>query len=445
MAAGKKARWILAGVAVLLAAGFVIVKHRARHEPEVRIALADGTELRLEYVTFGTEHRVPGAGALVGSLSQLANRWFPKQVPYYSEDYMQTTAESCPVLWFTCRDPQTGKLSKPAIQSLEVVHGRETYRAGPSLGSGAPPLPNQTFALPVYSRRLDRLHVRLTLKSKTYELDVKNAGAGMDFPAWQPEPLPQTRRVGRREYVLSEIEYDPGNKRSGANVKCIVREDGKEVTEGFFCSTEFLDATGNRAFSVLPLDEPAWKLRVTFRRTTDYDFAPDEGITLGPVQVPGPGVCRDFVVPPEEMKKGLCSVMLVGPGHYVWHDEKLVFAEGDITGANDAGLDSGDHRSNETTSPHPEFHLFTKGTSAQPWVKNGQDAVVFLKMAGEEYIMEGLGSWGDDWAERTFRPPDGEDGKVMALTGAISIRVIPIEAETVEFLVAPPKPPGPSP
>ena len=50
---GKRARWVLIGVVLLAVVGVGWMKARRVSEPIARWALADGTELRLQYVTYG--------------------------------------------------------------------------------------------------------------------------------------------------------------------------------------------------------------------------------------------------------------------------------------------------------------------------------------------------------------------------------------------------------
>ena len=459
---GKKARWILLVVVVLLAAGFGFAKFRAKHEPVARWALPDGTELRLEYVTYGTKHRIPGVGALGAWSSQMANRWLHLRLPYYQAEYrVEDTEFPCPVVWFTLLNPQTGKLSQPNITGVAALAEPGAIRLRSLNGNssnGNLPFPCAAFRITAYPRRTENIRLRIDLGGQIIEGNIPNPARGQSYVEWKPEPLPQTRRVGTREFTLKELKlfrwkggppWGPVQLSPGY----VIREGSGEVSEGFTVDTELLDATGNKNLEILPLDESAWKIRAYFWRNGGYPFAPDEGLTLGPVEVPGPGEYHEFEIPADETKNGIRLVALVGAGHFVWQDGKFLTAKAVIepsTAANGT-YGPGNRVRLEQTFSDPSLILLLEGKSVDKWVKNSGRIIVRLHVGGKGYLMQAGGGTGGGGVngiqhqEKLFVAPWAEHGNRIPLSGPVSIQIVPVEPETVEFIVAPPKLPEPSP
>ena len=454
---GKKARWILLVVVVLLAAGFGFAKFRAKHEPVARWALPDGTELRLEYVTYGTKHRIPGVGALGAWSSQMANRWLHLRLPYYQAEYrVEDTEFPCPVVWFTLLNPQTGKLSQPNITGVAALAEPGAIRLRSLNGNssnGNLPFPCAAFRITAYPRRTENIRLRIDLGGQIIEGNIPNPARGQSYVEWKPEPLPQTRRVGTREFTLKELElfrWKEGPPKGLVQFSSTfdIRDASGDVSGGFNVGRELLDATGNLHLEILPLDEPAWKVRATFRRSGGYPFAANEGIILGPVEMPGPGAYGEFEIPAAEKKNGIRLVAIVGAGHFVWQDGKFLTAETAMSssGTAMAGYGPGRHVCLDQSFSQPGLILLLEGTSVEKWMKNSSQIVVRLHVGGKGYEMHsGGGGGGNEHLEKLFNAPWDERGNRIPLSGPVSIQIVAVEPETAEFIVAPPKLPEPSP
>jgi hypothetical protein len=192
---------------ILLAVAVGLALFLIRHQPIARIPLPDGTELRLEYVTYGTEHHVPGAGRLRAWASRLAQRWPKLGIPVYQAEYSYRFQEPQLVLWFTQFDPKTGKFLPGLIWGLEVETGDGYSVVGPAdnFARDAPPMPHGAFCAAVYDRRKAELKLRLHIQNRTAVVSIPNPAANEHYPAWQPESLPQFRRVGELEVVLRSM------------------------------------------------------------------------------------------------------------------------------------------------------------------------------------------------------------------------------------------------
>jgi hypothetical protein len=267
----KRARWILFGVVLLAVICFGSAKVLHEHEPVARWPLPDGTELRLEYVTYGTHHVIPGAGKIIAWLAAVAHHRFSPRVPYYNAEYTCDTATPRPVLWFTCSDLRTGEFSIGHIASAELVSEPGIYRYATLNGRLEKPLPTFNFQVPSYNRREPTFRVRIKTTAKTFDIDVPNPVFGTIFPEWVPKPLPQTQRVGKYEITLRSLDLI--RSRYGwiqTNPVFELLESGLPA-EGIQIQAAFSDATGNSEGQGSQLDfplltEPAWKVSATLSR-----------------------------------------------------------------------------------------------------------------------------------------------------------------------------------
>jgi hypothetical protein len=333
----KKLRWILLGAALLLAGLVGVMTYRPKHEPLRRIPLPDGTEVRLEYVTYGTDHRAPGAGRLAGWLSQQAQRWPRLEIPYEATEYQHETSDPVLGLWFTHFDPRTKayipgieqKLSLSAVNSGDYLEFESSRSWNPY--GGVLPMPHLFVTCPRFERRKANVSLRVTMLGQTSELTVPNPAADVSFPQWKPEPLPQTRRMGELDLVLRSVSFrrDEDGKLvtpPALNPVFEVLHHGKESQGIDGGEMKWFDATGNQSIGqgdLLSFSERAWKLRVTAFLVEGYPMSRSEGVVLDPVPLPGSGQIEFFRVPERGRKERLSMAIVVGPGRYVFQDGSL--------------------------------------------------------------------------------------------------------------------------
>jgi hypothetical protein len=279
---------------------------------------------------------------------------------------------------------------------------------------------------------------------------VANPVAGQKFPEWKPdqEPLPRTVPMAGGELTLRSLRL----QRNGSSSWYVIFENsflvnGKKLP-GVLIDWALSDATGNLARGFpLPLQEPAWKVRATVRRSGDFPFAADEGVTLGPVKFPGPGVCSEFVVPPVEREKGLRFAAFFGPGHYIVQGGKLTLAEatGGQPGRRGTSMDSMQGARHEFTVQEPELVLLFEGRATDYWSDKVQRIAVRLQAPDVALGLSSTGlsggSDGDMRRTRAHFSRNGEKpiGASVRAGDAISVQIVPSQEESVEFLVAPPK------
>jgi hypothetical protein len=449
---------------------------RFAREPMMRFPLPDGTELRLEYVTYGTEHTVPGAGRLRAWLSQKAQRWPRLGVPVYAKDYKYPSQGPELCVWFTHFDPRANKYLPapdsflvPASLRLQLLEdtGRGEIRSlsnppwGGNPGKDIGPMPHSTFQMGVYDRRKATVRLRATMQGRTFDMEILNPAAQIAFPRWQPEPLPQTRRVAELEVVLRALsaEYnDNGDLRLNADVD--VLRDGQKAPAVSISSVDAMDATGNYATHWDPVvfGEPAWKIRVTMERKEEYPFAVSDGESSAPLSMPGPGESRVLQFPANAKERGQLLAAFVGPGRYVVKDGVFVEAGEPLAEAEAAAFLAAPapgtarihsrqpalvhiyetrgyylYRATKTSGMRePDFSRlrWEGGVSALRRVSGGSRV---SEMPGSSIIREVY-----EFPERDDR---GQKLVPPAPGMSVIIQTIPVVEEKVEFVVAPPAKP----
>jgi hypothetical protein len=317
--AGRGARWAWAGVGVMaLVAVGLGVGLRAAPRAGWSRRLPDGTWLRLEAVTYGTQHHFePGLipwSRVRGLLPFLP--WTP-----VVDDVAPDPALYC---WLSRREPGGRGLlgfewwsAYAALDEHGCVFpgkGKRMVTVGPKSGGwnwagGGDRLPPATgggarFGLAVFTafpRRQARLRLRLCGDGgrPVAEFSVPNPRPG-PHPPWNPQRLPITRREGDLAVTLTRLTLraiPSGSPNLPDPV--IVAEPTFRYTQGGRPTTAWnpsdltlSDATGNTCnLSAVGLcyHESAWKLKGRFFRGAGARFAPGEVWTMRGVRVPRPG------------------------------------------------------------------------------------------------------------------------------------------------------------
>jgi hypothetical protein len=272
----KTLLWIV--VSALAAAGAVWWLWRPQ-----TITLNDGTKLKLVVVTYGKHHSFPGA--------------------QYEPSVSDSTNDTLYV-WIE----QKHKDNNWPNYQLMVYDKAATACAGNSMMTSRQIRPGDEIVgirLDAFPRRQGKFYLRIQeWNQQTGRQTVKNGfvisnPARGHFPAWLPEPLPNTQEDGDLSVTLNRLEFgaktpytrnpkaqnDPMNK--GVLAAFQIQQNGKTATNWQPAQVETSDVTGNHIqgwcnshwtndeevtlyqFGLWP-DEPAWKLRFEFSRTSGF-------------------------------------------------------------------------------------------------------------------------------------------------------------------------------
>jgi hypothetical protein len=448
---GRKPVWIGFAICLVLV---IIAVNLSRHTPLARIPLTDGNELRLEYVTYGTRHRIHSPHWLSEWIAEFGRTLPHRRLPGPPQEYTCRTKVPSPVLWFTYFDPKTGKFLAPGPNNIllftAAVDSKLEYNFG-SMSDGQWPMPNYRVPLTSYDRRQSTIRVALSGLGQNTELVLRNPAILSRFPEWQPEPLPQVRHTAHGDVVLQSLEVSRlvFGQHVTADVKVLAH--GREVPGMKTWISRMTDAMGNRVDrmrfgQVLPLDQSAWKVQIRVRRNGDYPFVDDAGLTLGPVPMPRAGEVRTFALPEKEAKEGFRMAMLAGPGHFEWSNgtlirakptpsQKYIFWDSSVVGR-DLMMDS------ENPVIACIFDSAKTGTTpaGMRWGRGNQKLVARLRWEGQGCGARvwRLESYTSEHSHRAFELPPFGQGTPPPGT-PVFIQLVSEESDVVEFLAAPSK------
>ncbi len=276
----KTRLWIV--VSVLAAAGAVWWLWRPQ-----TFTLNDGTKLKLVAVTYGKHHNFPGESyqpAVSDSTNDTLYVWIEQKHkgnnwPNYQIYAYDKSGTAC-VGMFTRNSRQI----RPGDEMIGFQLDAFPRRQG-------------KFYLRIqeWNRRTGRQNMQQTIKNGFV---ISNPARG-HFPAWFPDSLPNTQEDGDLSVTLNRLEFgaktpytrnpkapnDPMNK--GVLAAFQIQQNGKTATNWQPAQVETSDATGNHVlgwcnshwendeevtlyqYGLWP-DEPAWKLRFEFSRTSGF-------------------------------------------------------------------------------------------------------------------------------------------------------------------------------
>jgi hypothetical protein len=281
-----KTKAAFAFVAAILIAGIAVAVFLWLRLPQ-KIILPDGTKLTLASVTYGKVH--------VFSAPKIARKRI-------------TTATDTLCVWV--REEFAGKIH--GNFTVFILDKSGAYCAGTATvqrlpaGTGAD---IACFRLATFPRRDGKLRLQIELNNSQDETPVAKNEFVVAFPAqkpsakWLPQSLPDTQEGNDFTVTLTKLVYgvsytqpknpspaDPTNQAVLAAFR--IEQNGVIATNWQPVRIESWDATGNHSTSGthkiqrdgdetamiykwgLPPDEPAWKLRAEFVRTSGFD--PDE-------------------------------------------------------------------------------------------------------------------------------------------------------------------------
>jgi hypothetical protein len=309
---------------------------RAAPAPPQR--LPDGSLVRLEAVTYGRRHQFRQCFFLWG--------WLHDRVPWLQGLIKVPDASGFPtstdilVAWLSRRAP-SGAPSAPLESGYcEILdaHGCPYGTAGVSFDgknsfviAQSFPRREPSFTLRVYGQDL----------SGSADLQVPNPLYGRGTSAaWRPSPLPLTRTsggcaftlqrltswrfapiprrsVGRLETTASFRVTRNGRPEAGWEASAVTLRDGAgNAIDGSYAYRDGVPQAGYYygsataeavAMPGLCPYEPAWKLRVTFYRTQDARFGPEESASVANLAIPAPGTVRRLAA---RLKLGRATVEL---------------------------------------------------------------------------------------------------------------------------------------
>jgi hypothetical protein len=267
------------------------------------VTFSDGSTMTLRAVTYGIENRYPGDNAKERFLSMLPHKWTRKYLGYKN---LMTSSRPEIVFWLMHAGPgpsQDPQLILCDSNGFEIGGGYTMMRLG-ATGNSV-----EGWAFPYWPRRDATFRLRIYERGKRYpdarlvgEFVVRNPTPGK-YPTWSASPLPITNRAGDLTVTLFDLTAGVGQGSTrwepAANATVSVTrvgfrltENGRPTKDWEIVNVESSDATSNVIAEIWGWDlsddlgaryaelrshpwpaESAWKLRVGFGRTTNFESA----------------------------------------------------------------------------------------------------------------------------------------------------------------------------
>ena len=269
-----------------VAAFFFVVARRAWKPVEQ--VLSDGTILRIEAATYGTNHVFsldPIREKVRSVMPKRFQVWLGKGV---LSDRLETTP-NCLVLWTTRFDPASGTYLRPPNERHYTAdeHGcrfRSNFRRGTTVaGKG---LTGVVFA--AYPRSSTNFEYLICDSSENV---VGKVNMPNPFQAksktWNAEKLPITKTNAQLAAELERLRRSDAPAGVSWDIRLLQSEDREFWEKGpqWIC-----DSSGNRIqLGRLCTNDSAWKIEATFFRKSRAEFRADEIWVITNVPIPKPG------------------------------------------------------------------------------------------------------------------------------------------------------------
>lgn len=326
-------------VLIFIAAAAMMLTACSRPAPPASITLPDGTVVKIEGVTFGTNHISPASSPMQRLFDRLqanVQPWISRMTGLKPKPARRTTTtEPSLVVWAQIDSlmstSQWGQVHIWLADEQGISSGQDANRTywGPSFGTAQTANQSQPLTFGVFPRRGKTIQIHVGFRpsgdSKT-KFAGKFTVANPDQRApvdWRAETLPATKSSGDLSCTLTHIAMGYGNntstegRRGGppivsrnlddsierrTEVGLMFRQPGAESNAWQAVDIRLADATSNTlAASSHSWDgghesvlfrpalwpaEPAWRLTFEAKRTKDAGFASDELLVFTNVPLP---------------------------------------------------------------------------------------------------------------------------------------------------------------
>jgi len=290
-----------------------------------KATLPDGTIVTVESVTYGSQHEfVFGQSNWRTRLRRALPRFLRRVVGGGRGSTMTSTGPNGLVLWVSQFNPVTGMYLNPgSTYNLDVVdeHGCATIISGWGSSGGPRGFLINSFALESFPRRAATFQFRIKARppgsAVLAELTVPNPSRG-SFPAWKPQPLPQTRTNGELTIVLKRMRTGGSAEFPWFAPDIEKTKQGRPAHDWSSTLVSLHDATGNSHPTRLCTNEPAWKLEMEFYRNEKARFAAREVWAL--TNLPAPTTQQLHTLNVTGVVNGIRFELfsIAGPGSFIF-------------------------------------------------------------------------------------------------------------------------------
>ena len=295
----------------------------------VAASLADGTQIMVQAVTYGTNHHFFHGSKFLYKvkphLPRFINRWLPDPLAT-----MQNTSQDMLLLWYSAYQPGTGKYIQVPVEELNVIdeHGC-AFRANDSHGSRS----TATFTvctayISIFPRRQKSFVLRAKFaKQPAVDLQISNPVYPMTFE-WTAEPLPAVRQTNDLTVRLEKLRFSTSRSSTfeyaHVSPEFSVLENGVKRDDWYAYSQNYRDATGNILRDSLCPHERALKMELDLYKTDRAPF-PDSAIwRVSNLTLPGSGEVTKLTAERQFGGVTVRTMVLCGAGDFTFSNEVCV-------------------------------------------------------------------------------------------------------------------------
>ena len=250
--------------------------------------MSDGTVLRIEAITYGTNHvfsQDPLREKIRSVLPKRFQSWLGKGVL----SHRMETAPNCLVLWTTRFDPMSGTYIWPPNERHFTAdeHGcrfrSDFWRGPPGAGKGISGISSVVFhAYPRSAKNFNYL-ICDSLENVVGKVNMPNPFRAKS-KLWHAEKLPITKTNAQLVAELHRLRRSDAPVGISWDVQLQRSEDREFWQKG---PQGICDSSGNRTQGGrLCTNDSAWKIQVDFFRKARAEFRPDEIWLITNVPVP---------------------------------------------------------------------------------------------------------------------------------------------------------------
>lgn len=316
---------VLFSATVLLLFMGAVIWVFSRSTPVPQIILANGTVLRVEALTFGTNHVFTTESEwkrkLRARLPQMLRGMLGPEG--YRNEFNQSDEEL--VIWISQYNPVKDAYLMPTFDACEIIaENGQRFHVWSSSSGDDHGFKEKHFYTRQFPRRQKSFRLRFTDNGQPVELEVANPHVWTGTE-WTARALPQTQTVSQVDFVLEKVEIQLSSDGDSWTTKTFAVYAGDEDrTEWYQAQTTYLDVTGNSDHNTLSIQEPVWKLRTKFHRTAKAQFETNEIIPLMESALPASGEYQIIPITEELKATGVKFIALTGPGRFRFENEKCI-------------------------------------------------------------------------------------------------------------------------
>lgn len=286
--------------------------------------LPDGRVLRLERVTFGTNHMVQKSSKWRQYLrTKLPRRWHSVLGPV-RQDINIRTEKPVLVPWMSIEDDpkqRADNMTEVRVHSDsgEVFRTWDQYKGWFRMDGRRLFYP----AVEVFDRRAPTTTLKGILNGQPWSLRFENPLFREPFPEWNPRSLPATNHAGDLTFVLQRAALSRQSFGSMLQPYFKVYRDGKPAFHEYTHLSRLKDATGNQGIFV-PTNGPAWEVEFELKRLAPAPWKTNEFLDVAVDSLPAPGEHSTIEIKSFVNGHWVERLWLGGPGFFEMSEGRVI-------------------------------------------------------------------------------------------------------------------------